>query len=490
LTGFTLSTAYFEQYIGKKWTAGAQGKRRAIVSPYDGREIGSVAISELADAEEALRLAQEAFAETRRLPSHVRHDILRHIEDGIAARREELARSISDEAGKPIREARVEVDRARLVFSLAADEARRFEGGEFLPLDLNPASQGRVGIARRFPAGPVAALTPFNFPLNLVAHKVAPALAAGCPIILKPAEKTPLTSLRLAEIVAETAWPAGAFSVLTPSTPQEIGNLLATDERIKVVSFTGSAQVGWELKAKANQKKVTLELGGNAAVVVHEDVPDLEYAVSRCVTGAFANAGQVCISVQRLFVHSSLFDEFTTRFADATSRLVIGDPADDATDIGPMISEAACSKVESWRDEAIASGAKALLLGSRRSGSTLLSPTILTDTVPTMAVNSEEVFAPLVVIERYDSFSSALARVNDSRYGLQAGVFTRDVSRLFEAFATLDVGGVIANDVPQYRVDNMPYGGVKDSGFGREGVRYAIEEMTELRLLALNLYAG
>jgi acyl-CoA reductase-like NAD-dependent aldehyde dehydrogenase len=483
-------TRDFEQYLGGEWKSGASHARRAILSPYDGREVGSVAVSELCDAEEALRLAHEAFAETRRLPAHVRHDILRQIEDGITARREELARSISDEAGKPIREARAEVDRARLVFSLAADEARRFDGGEFLPLDLNPASNGRMGITRRFPAGPVAALTPFNFPLNLVAHKVAPALAAGCPIILKPAEKTPLTSLRLAEIIADTDWPRGAFSVLTPSAPQEIGSLLATDERIKVFSFTGSAQVGWELKAKANRKRVTLELGGNAAVIVHADVPDLEYAVSRCVTGSFANAGQVCISVQRIFVHRPLYDDFMARFTEATTRLVVGDPGDDTTDIGPMISVAACSKAVTRQSEAIEGGAKAVLRGTRERGSTLLTPTILTGTRPNMAVNQEEIFAPLVVIEPYEGFSEALDRVNDSRYGLQAGVFTRDINRLFEAFATLAVGAVIANDVPQYRVDNMPYGGVKDSGFGREGVRYAMEEMTELRLLALSLPAG
>ena len=477
----------FEQYIGGEWKPCAASARRPIFSPYDGREVGTVAVSELSDAEKAIRLAYSSVNAIKRLPSHVRHDILRQIEDTIGARREELARGIVDEAGKPIRDARAEVDRARLVFSLAAEEARRFDGGEFLPLDLNAASNGRMGIVRRFPAGVVAALTPFNFPLNLVAHKVAPAIAAGCPIVLKPAEKTPLTSLRLAEIIAETAWPKGAFSVLTPATPQEIGNLLATDERIKVVSFTGSAQVGWELKAKASKKKVTLELGGNAAVIVSDDVPDLEYAIRRCVTGAFAYSGQVCISVQRIFVQRSLFDDFVARFTEATERLKIGDPADETTDIGPMISEAACKKVGDWRDAAVAEGAKTLLMGNCRPSSTILSPTVLTNTKPTMAVNGEEVFGPLVVLEAYDTFGEALARVNEGRYGLQAGVFSRDVNRLFQAFSTLEVGGVIANDVPQYRVDNMPYGGVKDSGFGREGVRYAIAEMTETRLLALNL---
>lgn len=483
----TAMTTEFGQYLGGEWTHGAQSERRSILSPYDGRTVGSVTVSKADDAEKAIAAAAAAFAETRRLPSHVRHDILRAVEDGIAARRDEMARSIVDEAGKPIRDARGEVDRARLVFSLAAEEARRAADGEAIPLDLNVASNGRLGIVRRFAAGPVAALTPFNFPLNLVAHKVAPAIAAGCPIVLKPAEKTPLTALRLAEIIAETAWPKGALSVLTPATPQEIGGMLASDARLKVLSFTGSDRVGWSLKAQANKKKVTLELGGNAAVIVHEDAPDIGYAVARCVSGAFAYAGQVCISVQRIFVHRPLWEEFTRRFVEAAGRLVVGDPADETTDIGPVISDAACTKAEQWIADAVAGGAKALLRGERKPGTTLLGPTLLTHTTPEMAVCQQEAFAPLVVLEPYDTFAEALERVNESQYGLQAGVFTRDVNLLFAAFATLEVGGVIANDVPQYRVDNMPYGGVKESGFGREGVRYAIEEMTERRLLALNL---
>jgi acyl-CoA reductase-like NAD-dependent aldehyde dehydrogenase len=461
---------------------------RPIHSPFDGRVVGTAPLSTEAEARAAIAAAHAAFETTRRLPSFERHRILRAIHDGIAARREAFARGITEEAGKTIRDARTEVDRALLVFSLAADEARRL-GGEALALDLNPASIGRIGIARRFPAGPVGAITPFNFPLNLVAHKVAPALAVGCPVVLKPAEKTPLTALRLGEVIAESGWPAGAFSVLTPAEPQTIGSLLATDERIRVLSFTGSARVGWPLKQAANHKRVTLELGGNAAVVVEPDA-DITYSVARCVTGAFANAGQVCISVQRIFVHRSVFTEWLSAFAQGAGALRIGDPADEATDIGPMISASACDQAEAWIREAVAGGAKTALRGERRSGTTLLGPTILTGTHPEMAVCREEAFAPVAVVEPYDEFEQALAAVNNSRYGLQAGVFTRDVGKLFRAFETLEVGGVIANDVPQYRVDNMPYGGEKDSGCGREGVRYAIEEMTEVRLLALNFPPG
>ena len=459
-------------------------RQREIYSPFDGRVVGTAPVSGRAEAEQAIAAAHEAFAVTRRLPAHERHGILRAIYEGIGARKEEFARGITDEGGKPIRDARAEVDRAMLVFSLAADEARR-QGGELLPLDMNPASNGRIGITRRFPLGPVAGIAPFNFPLNLVAHKLAPAIAAGCPLVLKPAEKTPLTALRLAEIVQESGLPEGAFSVLTPETPAEIGEMMATDERLPVLSFTGGDKVGWELKAKANKKRVLLELGGNAAVIVEPDA-DIDLSLARCAVGAFANAGQVCISVQRILIQRERFADWTERFVARVQKLQTGDPHDEKTDLGPLITETACQKAEDWINEALSGGAKALLRGERR-GPTLLTPTILTDTAPTMKVCAEEAFAPLVVVEPYDSFEEALGKVNDSRFGLQAGVFTRDVAKLFHAFETLHVGGVIGNDVPQYRVDNMPYGGVKDSGFGREGVRYAIEEMTEIRLLALNL---
>ena len=469
----------WKQYIGGEWVGGSA--ERDITSPFDGRVVGRVTLGEAPDMERAIGLAADAFTATRRLSSCERHGILMAVRDGIAARREEFARGIVDEAGKTIRDARSEVDRALLVFSLAADEARRL-GGDLLPLDLNPVSAGRIGLTRRFPAGPVGAITPFNFPLNLVAHKVAPAMAAGCPIVLKPAEKTPLTALRLAEVIHETDWPTGALSVIAASEAR-LGEPLATDPRIKVLSFTGSVPVGWRLKERANRKRVTLELGGNAAVLVHGDA-DIADAARRCVSGAFANAGQVCISVQRIFVHRPVFQTFAEALVAGARSLRAGDPADEATDLGPMINEAAIGRTEQWVCDAIAGGARALLHG-QRNGS-ILGPTVLTNTRPEMAVACEEVFGPVAVVEPYDTWPEALERANQSQYGLQAGVFTRDIGRILQAFDALEVGGVIANDVPQYRVDNMPYGGEKASGFGREGVRYAVEEMTELRLLAIN----
>ncbi len=470
-------------YLGGQWVNG--DATRPIHSPYDGREVGRVTTTGAQETERAIADAHAAFSQTRALSAWQKHDILRSIETAIGERREELARGITDEGGKPIRDARIEVDRARLVFNLAAGEAQRL-GGDVLPLDINTASTGRVGLTRRFPAGVVGGIAPFNFPLNLVAHKVAPAIAAGCPIVLKPAEKTPLTALRLAEIVRQSGWPTGAFSVLTPETPQAVGNAFATDGRVAVLSFTGSDAVGWPLKKEASHKRVLLELGGNAAVIVHSDA-NLDYAVQRCAVGAFANAGQVCISVQRILVQKSVWEPFTARFLQAGRALKIGDPHDETTDIGPLVTPTACDKAQAWVNDALANGATALLAGGKLDyGDALFAPVVLTNTRPDMKVWAEEAFAPVVVLEPYDTFDEALMRVNDSRFGLQAGVFTSDVARIFQAWQTLRVGGVIANDVPQYRVDNMPYGGEKDSGAGREGVRYAIEEMTELRLLALN----
>mgnify|MGYP001346108824 CR=1 FL=1 len=480
-----MSDSVWPFLLAGEWTRSGR-KTRAVTNPYDGSTAGSLAVSTEDDAHRAVEAAHASFAQTRQLSSEQRHRILRALHDGIAARRDEFARGITAESGKTIRDARAEVDRALLVFSLAADEARSI-GGEVLPLDLNAASAGRIGLTRRFPIGVVAAITPFNFPLNLVAHKVAPALAAGCPVVLKPAEATPLTALRLAQVVAETEWPKGAFSVLTPDRPEATVDVLLGDDRVKMLSFTGSERVGWALKAKAPRKQVTLELGGNAAVIVHEDAA-LDYAVSRCVTGAFANAGQVCISVQRLYVHRPVWERFTEAFVAGARALKAGDPADAATDIGPMIRPAARAKALEALAEAERAGARFLLRGESR-GETMLGPSILTDAAPDLTVCREEVFAPIAVLEPYDDFEEALSRTDDGRYGLQAGIFTRDNARLFRAWERLEVGGVIANDVPQYRVDNMPYGGEKDSGFGREGVRYAVEEMTRVRLLALNFPA-
>ena len=471
------------QYIGGAWKVSSD--TRPIRSPYHGRVVGRVSVGTTSDAHTAITLAHGSFAQTRRLSSFERRTILQTIHDRIAARHDEFAGGIVAESGKTIRDARTEVDRALLVFSLAADEARHFAGGAFMPLDLNAASRGRVGLTRRFPLGPVAALTPFNFALNLVAHKVAPALAAGCPVVLKPAEKTPLTALRLAQAIEGSGWPAGAFSVVTPPMPQEVGTLLAADPRLPVLSFTGSDRVGWALKSQANKKRVLLELGGNAAVIVHHDA-DVAYAADRCVGGAFANAGQVCISVQRIFVHERVWDDWLGRFLGGVRALRVGDPSDPATDMGPLISPTAAQNIVHTIDAAVAEGATALLHGRRQGDTNFVAPTVLTGTHPDRAVCRDEIFGPVVVVERYADFADALARVNDSRFGLQAGVFSRDVGRLFQAFETLEVGGVVANDVPQFRIDNMPYGGERDSGAGREGVRYAIEEMTTLRLLALN----
>ena len=432
-----------------------------------------------AQYEEAVTAAVAAFEETRRMPAFERSAALRHISAGIAARREEIARIIVAESGKPIRDSLGEVDRAMLTFRIAAEEAERI-GGEVIPLDLNPASRGRTGIVRRFPIGPIAAISPFNFPLNLAAHKLAPAIASGNPIVLKPPSKDPLTMLAVAEIVAETGLPAGAVSVL-PMT-RELGDRMVGDDRFKLLTFTGSPVVGWEMKARAGRKKVVLELGGNAGVIVDRSA-DLAWAVRRIVAGAFGYAGQVCISVQRVFVHEAIWDEFMSRLVEAARGLKVGDPLDPATDVGPMVDAAAVERTREWVDEASSMGAKVLLGGS--ADGLYYSPTILTEVPLEARVCREEAFAPVVVVSRFGDFAGAIRGVNDSRFGLQAGVFTNDLAHAWSAFEELVVGGVIVNDVPTYRIDHMPYGGSKDSGIGREGVRYAIEDMTELRVMVM-----
>jgi glyceraldehyde-3-phosphate dehydrogenase (NADP+) len=416
--------------------------------------------------EEAVTAAVAAFEVTRKMPAFERSAALHHISSGIAARREEIARIIVAESGKPVRDSLAEVDRAVLTFRIGAEEAERI-GGEVIPLDLNPASRGRTGIVRRFPIGPVAAISPFNFPLNLAAHKLAPAIASGNPIVLKPPSKDPLTMLAVAEIVAETGLPAGAVSIL-PMTRE--------------LTFTGSPAVGWEMKARAGSKRVVLELGGNAGVIVDRSA-ELGWAVRRIATDAFSYSGQVCISVQRVFVHEAVWDEFMSRFVEAARGLKVGDPLDPATDVGPMVDAAAVERTRAWVDEARSMGAK-VLLGGRADG-LYYSPTILTDVPAEASVCREEAFAPLVVVSRFGDFAEAVGGVNEGRFGLQAGVFTNDLAHAWSAFEELVVGGVIVNDVPTYRIDHMPYGGSKDSGIGREGVRYAIEDMTELRIMVI-----
>ncbi|HEY6014093.1 MAG TPA: aldehyde dehydrogenase family protein, partial [Candidatus Limnocylindrales bacterium] len=420
-----------------------------------------------------------AFEVTRKLPAYERGRILREISAGIRDRREELGRLIATEAGKPIRDALVEVDRASLTFRLGGEEAERMTG-EVIPLDLLPSSKDRVGITRRFPIGPIAGISPFNFPLNLAAHKIAPAIASGNPIVLKPPSKDPLTMLAVAEIIEAAGVPAGSVSIL-PMT-RELGDRMVADERFKLLTFTGSPSVGWRMKERAGKKKVVLELGGNAGVIIDKSA-NLDWAVKRCLVGAFSYAGQVCISVQRMVIHEDVWDEFLGRFVAGAAALRVGDPLDAATDLGPMVDATASGRTQRWVDEAVALGGK-LLLGGKADG-TFFPPTVLTDVPLTAQVCSNEAFAPLVVAFPFRDLDEAIARVNDSMFGLQTGVFTNDLAGAFRAFGELEVGGVIVNDVPTYRIDHMPYGGVKDSGLGREGLRWAIEDMTEVRIMVL-----
>jgi acyl-CoA reductase-like NAD-dependent aldehyde dehydrogenase len=466
-------------FLDGKWLT--EGEPFEIQSPFDHSVVGKGHRATAAHAEASVRAAQRAFDTTKKIPAYERQRVLRAVSEGIHSRHQEFAQLIALESGKPIKTARAEVDRAVFTFSVAAEESTRI-GGEWIPLDWQPSTVGRAAIVRRFPVGPIFAITPFNFPLNLVAHKVAPAIAAGCTVVLKPAPQTPLTALLLAEVVEAAGWPAGGLNVLPLAIPE--AEALVKDDRLKLLTFTGSGAVGWALKQKAGKKQVLLELGGNAGVIVHSDW-DTEDAARRCVAGGFSYAGQSCISVQRIYVQRGLCDEFLATLVAGVKNLKTGDPLDESTDVGPMISEDAARRAAAWIEEAVSAGAR-IAIGGKRNGS-ILEPTVLTNTRHEMKVSCEEVFAPVVDVEPYDDFGDAIRRVNDSPYGLQAGVFTRDAKLLFSAFEQLEVGGVIAGDVSAFRIDHMPYGGVKESGLGREGLRYAIEEMTEPRLLALNL---
>ncbi len=466
-------------FLNGNWVT--HGRDVVVTSPYDHSVVAVVYEATRDDVEAAIESAVHSFTITRKMPSYQRAAILRKITEGITARREEFARTICQEAGKPIRTARIEVERAINTFQIAAEESTRIYG-EYLPLDTLESTAGRWGLVRRFPLGPVFAITPFNFPLNLVAHKVAPAIAAGCPLILKPAPQTPVSSLLLAEIVAESGWPEGAFAVMPLSN--ENAALLVSDDRIKLLTFTGSAAVGWQLKSHAGKKRVTLELGGNAAVIVHSDA-ELTYAAHRCEAGGFSYAGQTCISVQRILVHRPVFDTFTDFLLQGVRKLKVGDPMQESTDVPPLIREQDAVRVSEWIEEAVKGGAK-LLCGGGHKGS-VVEPAVLTDTSPDMRVNCAEIFAPVVTVEPYEEFRDAVHQANNSPYGLQAGVMTRDAGLIQMAFDELDVGGVIVGDVPSFRVDQMPYGGIKDSGLGREGLRYSIEDMTERKLLVMAL---
>ncbi len=457
------------------------GREAVITSPYDHSVLAVVSEATRDDIETAIESAVQAFAVTRKMASHQRAGILRKIVDGIAAQREEFARTICQEAAKPIKTARIEVERAINTFQIAAEESTRIYG-EYIPLDTLESTAGRWGLMRRFPLGPVFAITPFNFPLNLVAHKIAPAIAAGCPIILKPAPQTPISSLLLADIVHDAGWPDGALAVMPLSNDDAA--VLVADDRIKLLTFTGSAAVGWQLKSRAGKKRVTLELGGNAGVIVHSDA-DLPYAAHRCVAGGFSYAGQTCISVQRILVHQPVFDRFTQLLLEGVGKLKLGDPMHENTDVAPLIREQDAVRVVEWIDEAVQGGAK-LLCGGKRHGA-MVEPAVLTGTAPNMRVNCAEIFGPVVTVEPYENFSEALRSINDSAYGLQAGLMTRDALLIQSAFDELEVGGLIVGDVPSFRADQMPYGGVKDSGLGREGLRYSIEDMTERKLMVMAL---
>jgi glyceraldehyde-3-phosphate dehydrogenase (NADP+) len=465
--------------IGGEWRSSS--KKEQVLNPYDNKVVGVVFQASPQDIDDAVVAAQQAFEVTREMPSYRRAEILQGIVEGIRGKKDELAELMARESGKPIQFAKGEVERSILTFTVAAEEAKDIHG-DLIPLDLASHSEGRIGIVRRFPIGPIAGISPFNFPMNLIAHKVGPCIASGNTMVLKPPSSCPITGLTLAGIIQDAGAPRGMFNII-PCRSSE-AEAIVTDERIKMLSFTGSPEVGWYLKSKAGKKRVTLELGGNAGVLVDRDA-NLDFAVRRIAIGSYGNSGQSCIAVQRIYVHSDIYDEFESRFLEETKRLKVGDPMDGDTVVGPMIDENAAKKVESWIQEAVAGGAS-VLWGGRRNGA-VLEPTIVVGAERDMKVSCLEVFAPVVTLDRFESFEDAIDMINDSKFGLQAGVFTNDLKKVFYAYKKLDVGGVIINDYPTYRIDSMPYGGVKESGFGREGVKYAIEEMTEMKLLVFNL---
>jgi len=451
-----------------------------IRAPWDGAEVGIHPLGTAEDMDAAVAANVAAAEACRTMPAYERAACLRRIADTLEADKEAFADLMAREAGKPIAQARLELDRAVFVLRDGAEEATRISG-EILPLDVMAHGTGRIGLVRRFPLSPIAAITPFNFPVLLAAHKIAPAIACGATLTLKPPPQDPLTTLRLGELVAASGYPAGGVNVVPCELP--VAERLVRDERVRMITFTGSARAGWAIRAAAGTKRVALELGGNAGVIVEPDA-DVARAVERCTVGGYLYAGQSCISVQRILVHERVFDAFIEPFAARVARLATGDPLDPRTEVGPMIDEAAARRAESWIQTAVAAGA-VVRTGGARSGA-VLQPTVLTGTRPDQQVNCEEVFAPVTTVTPYRRFDDALTMLNDSPYGLQAGVFTHDVRTLMRAWERLDVGGVIGNDIPSFRVDRMPYGGSKASGLGREGVRYAIQEMTEPRLLTLH----
>lgn len=463
--------------------SGAEFRTDALLNvhePWTGQVCGTTYLADEATYEAAVEAALAAQRPLAAMPAYRRAAALDHVADALRTIRQELALMLARECAKPLRYALAEVDRAMQVFRLAAEECQRLPS-EVLQLDRTPAGEGREGIVRHFPIGPVAGISPFNYPLNLVAHKVAPALAAGCPIVLKPASATPLSALQLGLMIDAAGFPPGSLTVLPMS--RQMGDRLVADDRFKLLSFTGSPEVGWAMKARAGRKKVVLELGGNAGVIISESA-DLEKAVPRCLIGAFAYSGQICIHAQRFFVHQRLYDDFVNAMSIGAAGLRIGDPTASDTDISVLIDESNTARVSRWIKEALAAGAKVECGAEVKDG--VLLPTILTHVPRHALVCTDEVFGPVITIESFNDIEEAIEGVNNSRFGLQAGIFTDSMTEMDLAFARLEVGGLIVNDVPTFRVDHMPYGGVKDSGLGREGVRYAMADMLEPRILVKN----
>lgn len=469
-------------YINGQWKEASS--YRELTSPYTGGVIAMIAQADEADADEAIQAAKTAAAAMASMPAHRRSAILEKAASLLEHRKEEMARTLALEAAKPIKTARGEIARTIQTYKFAAMEACRIHG-ETVPLDAAPGGEGRIAFTLRRPIGVVGAITPFNFPFNLVAHKVGPAIAAGNTVVLKPASQTPLSALALADIFAEAGLPAGALNII-PGKGSVVGEKLVKDPRVAAITFTGSPEVGIAMKNKAGLKRVTLELGSNSGLIIDETADITQELIDRCVLGAFAFSGQVCISIQRIFVHADKFNEFAARFKEATEKLAVGDPLEEHTDLSAMISVKEAERMQEWVDSAVARGS-VVLAGGKAISPGVFPPTILTDVPPHEPVSCQEVFGPLVTLSSFDNLDEAIHAVNDSRYGLQAGIYTRDIQAAMHAAELLEVGGVMINDFPTFRVDNMPYGGVKESGFGREGIKYAIEEMTELKLVSIKL---
>jgi acyl-CoA reductase-like NAD-dependent aldehyde dehydrogenase len=469
-----------EMYIAGEWKEADEFY--PLYSSYNNEKIADIPLANESDVKAAIDSAQKNVDVMKKMPAHQRADILERVSQLFQERLEECAMALVKENSKPLSAARVEVSRTIETYKFAAEEAKRIHG-ETIPLDASKFGEGRLAYTKREPLGVVGAITPFNFPFNLVAHKLGPAIAAGNTVVLKPANKTPLSALLTAEIFEQAGLPKGVLNVVT-GRGSVIGNALVKDPRVKMITFTGSVEVGVGIKEKSGLKKTTLELGSNSAVIVN-DTEEIDNVVARCIQGAFAFAGQVCISVQRIYVQRELYSTFVEKFVEKTKNLVVGDPAKEDTDVSALVNEEEAKRIEQWCKEAEAYGAK-VLTGGKRDGA-IFEPTVIAEADPSLKCSCQEAFGPIVVINPYDTWEEAINLVNDSNYGLQAGVYTRDTQKAFDAAERIEVGGVIINDIPSFRVDHMPYGGVKESGMGREGIKYSIEEMTEMKLVSFKL---